>query len=118
MLGWLSDVSGAASLRNRARRWASAAISGDTILSATVRPTFVSRARYRSPIPPEPIWSSTLYWPIVSIMGDGNYTGPVCRPSRDEPFLRPSHKPKLPAVVFRAGDLPARRLVQFGGRLR
>ncbi len=63
-------VSGAAEDRlleplegNRARRSGSAATCEGSTFTATSRFSFVSVARYTSPIPPSPIWAVTSYGP-------------------------------------------------------
>ena len=55
MLGWFSAASERASRSKRARRSASCATAAGSILIATSRPSFVSVARYTSPIPPAPM---------------------------------------------------------------
>ena len=52
--GWLSAASSRASRSKRARRSASPATSAGSTLIATARPSFVSVARYTSPMPPAP----------------------------------------------------------------
>ena len=52
--GWLSAASSCASRRKRASRSGSCATSAGSTLRATSRPSFVSVARYTSPIPPAP----------------------------------------------------------------
>ena len=54
MLGWFSEASERASRSKRARRSASCATAGGSILIATSRPSFVSVARNTSPMPPAP----------------------------------------------------------------
>src|SRR4051812_6411220 len=63
MCGWLSEARTCASRVNRAQRSGSAANSGGRIFSATSRRSFVSRARYTSPIPPAPSRPTTSYAP-------------------------------------------------------
>ncbi len=59
MPGWLSEASSFASRSKRARRFGSAAKAAGRSLIATSRPSFVSVARYTSPIPPAPIGATT-----------------------------------------------------------
>jgi hypothetical protein len=54
-LGWESAAAARASRSKRARACASRATSSGKTLIATSRPSFESRARYTSPIPPAPI---------------------------------------------------------------
>src|SRR5215467_3493528 len=54
ILGWLNDARTSASRWNRLTRSASRENSSGRILIATSRFSFVSRARYTSPIPPLP----------------------------------------------------------------
>ena len=54
MPGWLSEASSFASRSKRARRSGSAAKASGRTLRATSRPSFVSVARYTSPMPPLP----------------------------------------------------------------
>src|SRR5215471_3005529 len=63
MLGWLSEASTCASRRKRAIRSPSSANASGRIFSATSRLSFVSRARYTSPIPPAPSRALTSYGP-------------------------------------------------------
>ena len=59
MLGWFSAASVCASRVNRASRSGSLANASGSTLSATSRPSVVSRARYTCPIPPSPIKAVT-----------------------------------------------------------
>src|SRR5215471_2269023 len=63
MFGWLTEARTCASRLNRASRSGSAANSAGRIFRATSRFSFVSRARYTSPIPPAPIAERTSYGP-------------------------------------------------------
>ncbi len=54
MPGWLREARTLASRSNRARRSGSAAKASGSSLTATSRPSFVSVARYTSPMPPAP----------------------------------------------------------------
>lgn len=63
MWGCWSELMARASLSNRCRCSTEADESCGRILTATVRSRRVSRARYTSPIPPEPISSMTSYGP-------------------------------------------------------
>ena len=79
MLGWLSDANTVASRLNRARRSASCANAEGSVLSATSRPSLVSRARKTSPIPPAPSDETISYSPSRvpggSDMNRVNYIG-------------------------------------------
>ncbi len=59
MLVWFSDARICASRRKRATRSASCAKAAGSTLIATSRPSFVSRARSTSPMPPAPIAATT-----------------------------------------------------------
>src|SRR5215831_3953142 len=63
MLGWLSEASTWASRRNRAIRSPSSVNASGRIFSATSRLSFVSRARYTSPMPPAPMADRISYAP-------------------------------------------------------
>src|SRR5215470_12015752 len=63
MLAWLSDARVFASCSKRATRIASLENDAGSTLIATSRPSVVSRARYTSPMPPEPMGSTTAYEP-------------------------------------------------------
>src|SRR5262245_32936458 len=80
MLGWFSKARVRACRSKRARRSPSWAKASGRILIATSRWSFVSRARYTSPMPPAPIWSVISYGPSrVPGANDtatrSNYTG-------------------------------------------
>jgi len=60
MFGCDSAMAARASSKNACRLPASWNIFADTSFNATVRPTFVSRARHNSPVAPSPICSRTL----------------------------------------------------------
>src|SRR5947207_9324560 len=62
MFGWLSAAAALASRTNRSIRFRSAATSAGKIFNATFRSSFVSCARYTSPIPPAPIFETMRYW--------------------------------------------------------
>src|SRR4030095_5204348 len=64
MCGWLSAASALASRSNLAMRSASAATASGRALIATSRRSFVSRARYTSPMPPAPSGPSTSNDPM------------------------------------------------------
>ncbi len=74
MLGWFSAASVCASRVKRTSRSASSAKTSGRTLIATSRLSFVSRARYTSPIPPAPMAPRISYEPRrvpeVSIKGD------------------------------------------------
>src|SRR5215471_18690160 len=78
MFGWFRAASVCASRVNRARRSGSAANSSGRTLSATSRFSFVSRARYTSPMPPAPIGARISYGPRlvpeVRAIGVGFYS--------------------------------------------
>src|SRR5678815_1285234 len=63
ILGWFSAASIRASRSKRARRSESPVIARGRTLIATSRPSFVSRARYTSPMPPAPSGAPSSYWP-------------------------------------------------------
>src|SRR5262245_4080526 len=63
MCGWFSDASSCASRPKRPRRSGSAANRSRSTLMATSRFSFVSRAQYTSPIPPEPSADLISYAP-------------------------------------------------------
>src|ERR1700761_1727178 len=63
MLGWLSADADCASCWKRSRRPLSPARWSGRTLSATSRPRRVSRARYTSPIPPDPSGERISYAP-------------------------------------------------------
>src|SRR5882762_210781 len=63
MWGWLSEASTCASRWKRARRSGSSANVSGMTFNATSRPSFVSRARYTSPIPPAPRAERISYAP-------------------------------------------------------
>src|SRR5262249_58933240 len=63
MLGWLSDANTCASRLKRERRSGSFVNASGRSLRATSRLSFVSDARYTSPIPPSPSFETTRYGP-------------------------------------------------------
>src|SRR5262245_8831549 len=63
MFGWSREARTWASRLNRDRRSASRANSAGRIFSATSLFSFVSRARYTSPIPPDPRAERISYGP-------------------------------------------------------
>src|SRR5947207_15519537 len=63
IFGWLSAAAARASCSNRARRSRSAGRPEGMPFSATSRPSFVSRARYTSPMPPAPMAERISYGP-------------------------------------------------------
>src|SRR5678815_228787 len=63
MPGWLSEASSLASRSSLASLSGSAANASGSTLIATSRPSFVSRARYTSPMPPAPSGAPSSYWP-------------------------------------------------------
>ncbi len=60
MLGWFSEARTRASRSKRASRSGSAVNASGSTFSATSRSSFVSRARYTSPMPPAPSGPVTL----------------------------------------------------------
>src|ERR1700675_2956784 len=81
MLGWFSEARVWASRVNRARRSGSLANASGRIFSATSRFSFVSRARYTSPMPPAPRAERISYEPRrapgESVRVGVDYTGPA-----------------------------------------
>src|SRR5436190_19304832 len=75
MFGWLSAARVFASRSNRARRSGSSAKASGRILIATSRSSFVSRARYTSPMPPSPSFPRTSNGPIFAPIMRSSRTG-------------------------------------------
>src|SRR6266851_8593450 len=110
MLGWFNALAARASNSNRCRDAGSAAAPALRILSATSRPRRLSRARYTSPIPPEPSGLTISYGPSLlpgeSSIGYGlNYTVPsqplthsiaLQKSAPGHPRSSPSHAPESP----------------------
>src|SRR5208337_3116853 len=78
MFGWFNAAAARASCSNRRRRSESVERKDGKTLIATSRPSRESRARYTSPIPPEPSSDFTSYSPnfvpgvIVTRSGEGS----------------------------------------------
>src|SRR6516225_2443292 len=90
MLDWFSDASVFASCSKRATRIASFENDAGSTFSATSRPSAGSRARYTSPMPPEPIGSTISYDPN-RVPGEID----ICHPRRSIEWLF------LPAGLYR-----------------
>src|SRR6516225_8788492 len=82
MLDWFSDARVFASCSKRATRIASFENDAGRTLSATSRLSAVSRARYTSPMPPEPIGSTISYDPN-RVPGEID----ICQPQKTERLL-------------------------------
>jgi len=90
-----------ASRRKRAIRSASDANASGRTFSATSRLSLLSRARYTSPIPPEPIADRTSYGPM-RVLGSSGMSGserPDCSARGASEGARPSQRVRWPPVV-------------------
>src|SRR5580765_1664663 len=92
MFGWFRAEADLASRSKRARRSASDEISAGSTLIATSRPRRVSRARYTSPIPPDPNGAITSYGPMRVPAPITNHQSQITNPL---PSLKPLHHPHV-----------------------
>src|SRR5580658_2393392 len=116
MFGWFNEATARASRSKRARRSSRLAICSGNTLTATVRSSLVSRARYTSPMPPAPMGARISYGPTLSPGRSGIKQFNKCTRSGN----RPSHPAgRSPAVNSRQRVAPLQagesREVAIGG---